>query len=665
MRKFCKLFLIIGMFLCSSLLFSGCDGDLILVTGVDLYKEEVYANLNDTIDLSYKVYPSNASNQKVSFWSTDDSVASVDANGKVTVKAYGEASIGIRSLDGGFEDTCKIVTNIDAETIKWDTADGKLTPVTGQSYSATSAMALNQVMKLKVDYLFGGEESDVVTNKKAKFTSSNTSNIIVINEEEGIIKAINNEKIDGDQAYSDITATVQTIDGELSLKCRVYINEFSSLDHLFVNYKNYNTQVLNLRNGSETIYLTSGGDSIEFYSYITNMSGDVKTDYTMNIISSDDNLFTVDNYSYSDGWYFFNLTPSALNEGMGTLYITTTCSDESGKTIRCSVNIAVQAEIEYAKATATDRKDNIGTEILLNDDIFSISLDFFDAEDNKIKDAIREIYFNPLEGDILNYISDYGNNRFKVKAVPQNLDKKFTITGYFYVENVETSTQKSFTYEFYLRNNLEGLIVTETQKSGSIPAFGISSITLPVGGTQNLFAYATSYDFADTEPTIVNCYETEGMATVIQAANNGFAITAGTSQGTTKLVFVATDGKITIEYEVTVNIVAKVAEFKFYTEYDASGFKDEVTAGSITLTGVARLYFDIVSTDPSYNIECASAIKVETNIGQIKEFYDAEKNRVVRYLEINLTSYQSAEEINVLLSAQRILVIGSIEIVVL
>lgn len=662
MRKFCKLFLIIGLFLCSSLLFTGCDDDLILVTGVDLYKEEVYANLNDTIDLSYKVYPNNASNQKVMFWSTDDSVASVDEVGKVTIKAYGEASIVIRSLDGGYEDTCKIITNVDPDGLRWDTSDGKLTSVTGETYSATSAMALNQVMKLKLDYLLNNEESDIVTNKNVKFTSSNTSNIIVINEAEGIIKAVNNEKIDGNQAYSDITATVETKEGNLSLTCRVYINEFSSLNHLYLNYKNYNTQVLDLRNGSETIYLTTGGSAVEFYAYITNMSNDVKTDYTMNIVSSNTNIFTVDNLTYNNGWYFFKLTPSMINEDTGTLYITTTCSDESGKTIRCSVNVTVQAEIESAKASATDRNDGLGTEILLNGEIFSLDLDFFDIGGNEIEGASRQIYFNELSGEILNYISDYGNNRFKVKAVPTDLNKKFEITGYFYVENVETSTQKEFTYSFYLRNNLEGIIVTEEPKSGAIPNFGTSSITIPVGGIKNLFAYATSYDFNDTEPTLVSAYETEGLATITKSSNNNFTVFAGNSQGTTTINFVATDGKITIEYEVTVNIVAKVAKINFYSDYSSGSYDGLYNLEAIVTGTTARIYFDIVSVDPNYSIESSSSIKVSITQGTLKEYYDSAHNKVVRYIEIDLSSYSAGDSFVLTVTANRILASSSITI---
>lgn len=680
MKNFCRIFLLIGIFLCSSLLFVGCGDDLILVTGVDLYKEEIYANLNDTVDLSYKVYPSNASNAKVTFWSTDDSIASVSEDGKVTIKAYGETSIVIRSVDGGYEDSCRIITNIDPEAIEWDTSDGKLTKVSETDYSATSAMALNQVMKLKINYLIDGQESDSVTNKNVVFTSSNTSNIQIINSSEGIIKAVNNEKIGGDEAYSDITATIQTTAGELKITCRVYINEFSSLSHLYVNYKNYNSEVLNLRNGSETIYLTSGGSAVEFYSYITNMSSDVKTDYTMNIVSSDETLFSVENVSYEDGWYFFSLQPSMLKDGTGTLYLTTTCSDENGKTIRCNVNVTVQAEIAYAEASATDRVVGSGAdarELILNDEIFSIDLTYYDSDSNVIEGASRDIYFDEFDAELLEYIADYGNNRFKVKKVPTNITKQFVISGYFYVENVEGSTPKTFEYKFYLRNNLEGLMVSENAKADtnpsdgdnreSIPNDGVSSITVPTGGSKKLYAYATSYDFKDTESSIVEIiYDDTYVSVQNIAGKDEFVITAKQKQGSTTLLFTATDGKIEVTYEVEVNIVAAVADIKTYRLYSNGAYTDETTT-FIANTGITKIYFDIQPIvanpdDSDYKIENPTSIKVTSSFGVVKEEYIPDTNTIVRYVEI-ITSDIIGNSLDVVLTADRLLTSTTIRVV--
>lgn len=666
-KNFFKLILAFGVFVCSAILFSACgSSDIILVTGVDLYTNEIYADVNQSIDLSYKVYPNNATNQKVTFWSTDENIASVDATGKVTVKSYGEASIVVRSVDGGYEDYCKIITNIDPDAIEWDTSD-KLTPVVGSTYSATASMALNQVMKLKVDYLLDGSISDMVTNRNVTFTSSNTSNIQVINEKEGIIKAVNNEIQDGERAYSDITATITTTNGKLSITCRVFINEFSSLENLSIKYKNGDKQVLSQRNGSETIYLTSSGEAVEFYAYLTNMSQTVKTDYDMTIISSNSELFAVQLLSETDGIYKFKLIPRD-NEGTGSLYIRTTCSNENGKSIRCNVNVVVQAKINSATASATARKAD-GTEVLLNGEIFSIGLTYYDRSGNKIEGAERDIYFDALSSSASIYISNYGNNQFKVKAVPSS-QVLCEITGYVYVENVESSEKVFFSYKFYLKNSLESLIVSKTPKSssGMLPSAGVNSVTLPIGGSSTLYAYATTYDFSKTEPATVK-YELEddSIISVIKGADNSYLIQADSgAQGVSTVVFYATDGIYTIEYEVTVYVVQSVATIKFYTGYDASGNLTSEISGNYSVASgrtSLRLYFAVSALSSEYIVECESNIGVISSDGVIGEMVVGSgiNAKIVRYIDMDLTNFENSKTIT--LSSQRVLASSTITLI--
>lgn len=661
MKKILRLLLIFSIFVGSSLLFSGCNDDIILVTGVDLYTNEIYADVNETIDLSYKVYPNNATNQKVTFWSTDENIASVDDAGKVTVKALGEASIVVRSVDGGYEDYCKIVTNIDPDEIKWDTTD-KLTAVEETGYSATASMALNQVMKLKINYLIDDAISDKVTNKNVVFTSSNASNIQVINDREGIIKAVNNEILQGERAYSDITATLQTTDGTLAITCRVYINEYSSLENLHIKYKNGDMPVLNQRNGTETIYLTSGGDAVEFYAYLTNSAGVVKTDYDMSILPGNETYFTVQLLSSEKGIYKFKITPND-NEGPGTLYIRTTCSDENGKTIRCNINVVVQAEIKSAKATATARKDGT-TEVLLNGEIFSIGLTYFDELGNKIEGAVRDIYFDQLSPSISQYVSNYGNNQFKVKAVPA-VNTLCHLTGYFYVDNVETSEKIAFTYSFYLRNSLESLIVSETAKvvGGEIPNKGVSTVTMPVGGNAVLYAYATTYDFAMSEPAKVSFkLEDDSIISVVSTGANEYTITSKAGeQGVAKIWFTATDGLFSIEYEVTVYVVESVATIGFYENCDTNGnLQDKIdTSYSVAAgTSTLRLYIQVESSGSDFVIENESSIALKSADGTIGEVLKKSNTKVVRYIDIDLTGFTSGDSITVV--AERVLASSSI-----
>lgn len=658
MKKILRTIFLIGIIVLSSILFTGCGDDLILVTGVDLYTNEIHANVNDTVDLSYKVYPSNATNKKVTFWSTDKNIADVDENGKVTIKSNGEASIIVRSVDGGFEDYCKIVTNIDPDQISWQYGD-KITKVDGEGYTGVASMALNQVTKLKVSFMLQGTESDIVTNKAVKFTSSNPANIQVINESEGIIKACHDAIIEGERAYSDITATLKTKTGELSTTCRVYINKCSALENLYVQYIDGGANVLNERNGSETIYLTSGGDAVEFYTYISNETNEILNDYDIEITNGAEGsgevpLYTIEMLESLNGIHKFRLTPGEI-EDTGALYIKTTCSDQNGKTIRATINVTVQARINKVNATATSRVD--GVEILLGGEIFSIDLKYLDENNEIIQGAKRDIYFDELNATTAEYVSYYGNNQFKIKKVPDEKLTHFNITGYIYVENVESSDKIEFIYTFSIRNSLESLIVSDEPKGSDLPLVGISDVTVPLSGAQMLYAYATTYDFSKTEPTTVAMVCEDDLIEYQELDSNTFMITAK-YLGDTTLVFIATDGISRIEYRVNLHIVSASAGIAFYEEFDGE-FKNKIDKEIEVSGDSARIYVKVEPLSGGV-IENESNIQLDYSIGTLKTV--VESGKVYRYIEVDLSSLETGETLTLEVMANRVLANGKITI---
>ena len=78
------------------------------VSGVKLNKSETALTVGDTETLTATVAPANATNQNVTWASSDPSVATVDAAGKVTAVAPGTATITATTVDGGFTATCTV-----------------------------------------------------------------------------------------------------------------------------------------------------------------------------------------------------------------------------------------------------------------------------------------------------------------------------------------------------------------------------------------------------------------------------------------------------------------------------------------------------------------------------------------------------------------------------
>ena len=81
--------------------------DVIKVESISLNKSNCSIKVNETVQLSYAIAPSNATNQNV-IWSTSNSNCTVE-NGLVTAKNIGECIITATTEDGGKVSTCEIV----------------------------------------------------------------------------------------------------------------------------------------------------------------------------------------------------------------------------------------------------------------------------------------------------------------------------------------------------------------------------------------------------------------------------------------------------------------------------------------------------------------------------------------------------------------------------
>ena len=83
------------------------------VTGVTLNKDSLALGVGDSETLTATVAPANAANQNVTWASSDTSVATVDAAGKVTAVGAGTATITVTTVDGGKTAACTVTVRPD------------------------------------------------------------------------------------------------------------------------------------------------------------------------------------------------------------------------------------------------------------------------------------------------------------------------------------------------------------------------------------------------------------------------------------------------------------------------------------------------------------------------------------------------------------------------
>lgn len=189
--------------------------------------------------LSYVILPMNASNNAVTWTSTNTSIATVDANGKVSAKNSGTTVIILKTVEGGFSVYCTITVRSVATGIKLDASELKLKA--GENYY----MKPDLTPKDSTDNELVWESSDtkvavVDINGKISAKDPGTA-IIMARTESGAIaycKVTVTRAVDG--IILNFTEKTIYIGNEFKLKVSVSPSDASNLG---VTWKSSNTKV--------------------------------------------------------------------------------------------------------------------------------------------------------------------------------------------------------------------------------------------------------------------------------------------------------------------------------------------------------------------------------------------------------------------------------------
>ena len=269
------------------------EPETVNVTNITLSSESISLVEGDSQTLTATVSPSNATNKKVIWTSTDGSIASVD-NGKVTALKPGRTTIKATSDDGGKTATCQVTVNArvyNVESVRLDKTSITLTEGDSETLTATVY-------------------PDNATNKNVSWKSSDESVATVSN---GVVTALK---------AGTVTITVTTEDGSKTATCQVTVNariynvESVSLDK---------TNITLIEGDSETLTATVYPDNA--------------TNKNVSWKSSDESVAAVSNG-----------TVTALKAGTATITVTT---EDGGKTATCQVT--VNARIYNVESVSLDK----------------------------------------------------------------------------------------------------------------------------------------------------------------------------------------------------------------------------------------------------------------------------------------------------------------------
>ena len=165
--------------------------DPIPVSGVTLSQTELSLVKGATATLSATVVPADATNKKVTWRSSNTSIATVE-NGTVTAVSAGNATITVTTEDGNHTARCEVTVTVSATGVTLSQTE--LSLVKGATATLTATVV----------------PSDA-TNQKVRWSSNNTAVAIV---ENGTVTAVSG---------GNATITVTTEDGNHTATCEVTV----------------------------------------------------------------------------------------------------------------------------------------------------------------------------------------------------------------------------------------------------------------------------------------------------------------------------------------------------------------------------------------------------------------------------------------------------------
>ena len=162
------------------------NGKVFSVTSVELDRYSAELTEGDELILVATVNPDNATNKKVTWSSSNPSVASVE-NGKVTALSAGVATITVKSEDGSKTATCELTVNprYSVRSVALDKTYVEL--IVGDELTLIATVNPENAYNKNVIWTSGDPEVASVTNGKVTALKTGKTVVVVVTEDGGKI----------------------------------------------------------------------------------------------------------------------------------------------------------------------------------------------------------------------------------------------------------------------------------------------------------------------------------------------------------------------------------------------------------------------------------------------------------------------------------------------
>lgn len=224
-------------------------GEIVHPSAVKLNKTEATRYAGGLVDLKAKVIPAGATNKDVTWTSSNETVAKVDANGRVTVLAEGEAIITATTMDGGLTAQCKLTVN--------PIPDGAVFSADAFNSSTDEEPLLILQQDLSNSTVYIRKSSGTIDfnghTVKYLYMQNNDPDKVV-----GLCNGIISGRLDGDAGWYRYTG--QTFHGKVMMEDMEVYKEFYTDGHVYTLNSGYYETVCTFRVGDALgdVYIYGG-----------------------------------------------------------------------------------------------------------------------------------------------------------------------------------------------------------------------------------------------------------------------------------------------------------------------------------------------------------------------------------------------------------------------
>lgn len=272
------------------------DGS-VRVTGVELNTHRVELNqVGSVYQIDADVTPINATNQAVTWTSSNSRVATVTDAGLVTAVSNGVTTITATTQDGGYTATCEV-------TVELPEDPNIPVLVTGVELNASS-VDLNQIGDV---YQLEADVTPINATNQAVTWESSNPNVATVSDA-GLVTAVSN-------GVTTITATTQ--DGGYTATCEVRVELM----------EDPNVPVTGVELNTQRITLSQIGNTYQLEANVTPINA---TNQAITWASSNPNIATVTDTGLV----------TAVSEGTATITVTT---EDGQKVATCTVTVRIES----------------------------------------------------------------------------------------------------------------------------------------------------------------------------------------------------------------------------------------------------------------------------------------------------------------------------------